>query len=162
MRMAKRLLEDHHRWWPSFLVGAAAGLAAGALLRGRLEPSGEEVGVEGSSRDGWARLRGAWGDAVEGAAEGLTSARQMLAPEPTIDVAELQGILDGTPGSAGCRLRLLSEGIVEVVGSCASEEELDAILDALAAVPGVDVVVNRVWMPDSSGSTEAAGTPPAH
>lgn len=158
-RIEKRLFEDRGPWWHSFLMGAATGVVVGLVLR---HPRGSESDDEDTRGPRWSRLRGAWNDAVDGASEGLSNARQLVSPGPELDEEALEEMLAKTPGSSGCRLRFLSDGIVEVVGSCASEEALTEILDALAAAPGVEVVVNRVWTDDSSSPGGSSGNVPAH
>lgn len=158
-RFEKRFLEERGPWWPSFLMGAATGVVVGLVLR---QPRGSDSTDEGTRGPRWSRLRGAWNDAVEGASEGLSSARHLMSPGPQLDQEALEKILAKTADSSGCRLRVLSDGIVEVVGSCASEEVLSEILDALAAAPGVEVVVNRVWTSDSSSPGGSSGNVPAH
>ena len=73
-----------------------------------------------------------------------------------LDVESLQERLVGMACSTECTVRLLGEGIVEVVGACDSEEDARALLDEVAGQRGVAVVVNRVWTPESSdpGSSE--------
>jgi hypothetical protein len=94
---------------------------------------------------------------VEGASEGIANARARVGRREPLDPVELQERLVGMACSSECRVRLLGEGIVEVVGVCASEEDAQALLDELAAQSGVEVVVNRVWTPASSDPESADG-----
>jgi hypothetical protein len=136
---------------PAFLAGASAGLLAAWLAyRPRLArsvepaagsrlPSGEAQRVAGR----WAET---WGDAMET----LASARErFLRPAPRMDVEVLRSRLAEVPEGRDLEIRELGEGIVEVLGHAEDQEVVQRALDLLAAAPGVDVVVNRVWTPSS-------------
>ena len=135
-------------------MGAAAGLLVGTLARLRSSEASRAAGPgsgDGADEEaGRGRWRDAWDDVLDGAAEGLASARDLVTRREALDAGALQARLDGMACSTECRVRLLGEGIVEVVGSCASEADARALLDELADQPGVEVVVNRVWTPSSS------------
>ena len=147
-------------WWRPFVAGAATGLLAGILLRARGGRDAPPAG--GGAGEGWSRLRDAWDDA----AEGLAAARDRVRPRPILDEHGLGERVAGLACAARCRVRVLGEGIVELVGRCSSDDELRVLLDALAAEPGVEVVVNRVWTPASAGdgaggdADRAEGDPP--
>lgn len=145
-------------WWSPFLAGAAAGLLAAVLLRRGTVPEERSNGRHDREEDARSRWRDAWDAALDGASGGIAAARQLVAAEAVeLDADELQERVAGMACSTACRVRLLGTGIVEVVGSCASDEDARALLDALAAEPGVEVVVNRVWTPTSGGPDDDAG-----
>lgn len=123
------------------LLGALGGYAFSRWLQDRPPPGGA------AGPGAWSR---AWDDAVEGAAAGLQSARHRVRPPPGPDLEALEERLGTIAGSEGCHVRLLERGIVEVVGSAEDEATLQEVLDAVAAEPGVEVVLNRVWTPSSS------------
>ncbi len=91
-----------------------------------------------------------WSPLLAGAALGgiaawlvLRSRRAHARREP--DVAALSERLRERTGADDLRLRSLGQGILELVGSAGEELNVAALLEALAAEPGVSVVVNRVW-----------------
>lgn len=144
-------------WWLTFGAGAAAGLAAGLLLAGRdrirpapdRAPPGEEPpsgrGASGQrSREGWGER--AW----RGAVQGLEQARDLLVGPVAVDLEALRARLGELPSADGVRVRELGEGILEVVGRAPDDAAARALLEAVAAEPGVEVVVNRVWTPSSA------------
>lgn len=69
---------------------------------------------------------------------------------PGPDPEALDRVIAELPAGAGLRTLHLGEGIVEVVGSAASEPAARQVLDAAAEVPGVRAVVNRIWTPSSA------------
>jgi hypothetical protein len=81
-----------------------------------------------------------------------------LEPDPEA----LADALARCPGSDGVAVRTLGNGIVEVVGDAPDDDVVEVILAALADVPGVDAVVNRVWTPSSAspGLPEKKGVAP--
>ena len=118
---------DH---WPLWVAGAVAGvLASWILLRRTALGAGATAGP-------------------------ALAGDRPVPPRPrergaTADLDAISERLHARPGTDDLRVRSLGGGILELVGSAADELDLKAVLDALAAEPGVSVVVNRVWTPGS-------------
>lgn len=127
-------------WWP-FAAGVATGAAmAGAFLAGRR--SGAASALPPLSR--------AW----EGASRRMSAMAETLREPSAFDADAVRSRLDRLPGSEGLRLRVLTDGILEVVGTAPDAERARAILDALSKEPGVRAVVNRVWTPSSAAPAD--------
>lgn len=179
IEFAPRLsVRSRRHWWTTFLTGASAGVVAGLLL-GRLgrgsagngrgprapreTPRGGRLRMgrpadaglpdegEHGERGRVSRFLGeAWSDAWEETLDGLASVRERVLGSPEVDLIGLQLRLDALPGGQEIRVRDLGDGIVEVVGSAPDAESVEALVSILADEPGVDVVVNRVWTPESA------------
>ena len=121
--------------WLAFAAGIAAGLAGGILLGRRTERS-----------PGMPSLARAW----EGASRRMEAMAEGLREPLPVDLEALRARLAALPGGEGLRLRALTEGIVEVVGTAPDAERARAVLDVLSREPGVRAVVNRVWTPSSA------------
>lgn len=121
--------------WLVFAAGVAAGFAGSLLLR-------RHTGTPATLP----RLSRAWEDASR-RLEAMTET--LREPEP-LDLDAVQRTLDGLPGGQGLRLRILTDGILEVVGTASDVEQARRVLDALSREPGVRAVVNRVWTPSSA------------
>jgi len=63
------------------------------------------------------------------------------------DLLALREILRRSPGARRVRPRVLGQGIVELVGPVADRARADELLEAAARVDGVEVVVDRLWVP---------------
>jgi hypothetical protein len=112
--------------WPLWIAGALAGVLASLLL---LRPRASGAGEPRSSATPSARdARGARG--------------HRTAPPDLSAITERMRSREGTQGLS---VRSLGGGILEVVGDAPDELDLPAVLQALAAEPGVSVVVNRAW-----------------
>lgn len=138
--------------WLTFAAGAATGLLVG-LVFGWRRPATTTVDEEASSGTEPPvdrRLR-RWRDrAWEGAVQGLEQARDLVRPPVPVDLEALRARLDRLPSGTDVQVRQLEDGILEVVGTARDGDEVRALLDAAAAEPGVQVVVNRVWTPSSA------------
>lgn len=149
--MASRFIRRGTSWWPPFLAGTAAGLLASVLVRRD----------RGAARDHGPgtldRLAGALDEAMEGVSGGISSARSWVRGREEADPDRLQVRLEQLPCGDDCRVRSLGDGIVEVVGTCGSEEMARELIGAVSAEPGVEVVVNRVWTPSSSAPADPLG-----
>lgn len=144
--------------WSPFLMGTVLGLLAGVVLRRAAGPGDGPARTTGEDDDRWSRWRETWDAAVDGASDRLAAAKSLVAGRPAdLDVEALEGRVSGMACAGACRIRLLGDGIVEVVGDCASEDDARALLDAVAAEPGVEVVVNRVWTSVSGGPVGGTG-----
>jgi hypothetical protein len=132
------------------MVPALTGVAAGFLLgwlfarkpgkvAGRLE--GEGIGWHD-------RLGERMGDGLDAAVGGLREVRARFFDVPPPDPVELEARLALVDDAARIRVAHLGDGIVEVTGS-ASDVAARAAAAAVARVPGVRAVVNRVWTPAS-------------
>jgi uncharacterized membrane protein len=142
---------------PAFLAGASAGLLVAWLASrpraGRsVEPAAGPRLPSGEAQ----RARGRWAETWDDAMETLASARErFLPPAPQMDVEGLRSRLAGLPEGRDLEIRDLGEGIVEVIGHAEDQEVVQRVLDVLAAAPGVNVVVNRVWTPSSLSPGDA-------
>lgn len=91
---------------------------------------------------------------VAGAAVGLVGglfAFRNRTPPPALDPKSLRERIRGLPGGGDVGIRVMGEGIVELVGDAPSAEAARALLDEVRSAPGVEVVVNRLWTPSSRG-----------
>lgn len=152
---------DPIRWWAPFAVGVAVGLAAGVTLGRRRESATPEGGAVRASGTG-SPVRDAGGPvdaddarplrerAWAGAMWGLDQARELMSGSAAPDLVALRRRVAALPGGERVGVRDLGEGIVEVVGSLPDDATARVLLDAVAAEPGVEVVVNRVWTPSSA------------
>jgi len=149
-----------------FLTGASAGLLAGVLVARRRGGGGSGGGAPSprAAREGRTIGEG-WSSALEGAARGLAAARERLGLKPgeatEPDPGALAATLVDRPGAEGVRVRDLGGGIVEVYGTAPGADVVDGILRAVTEVPGVLVVVNRVWTPASRGRPAPSEAPPS-
>lgn len=141
-------------WWMPFLAGAAAGLAAGVVLGGRGRGAGAHPGDDPDAGGGGRAPRAdedPWTErAWTGAVRSLEQARELLSRPVPLDLGALRRRVETLPSGEGVRVRILGDGIVEVVGSAADAAAARALLDAVAEEPGVEIVVNRVWTPSST------------
>lgn len=165
--------------WLPLTVGVAAGWTAAWLLRAR---SGSRVGGGGrgtswrlgvgtgaspasggdhdsETREGrWAHWVQLLEETMDDAVDGLAGLRERLFGHEAPDLSVLEGVIERVPGAHGCRLRPLGDGIVELVGVCDEDEVAERVAAMVGAVPGVRVVVNRVWTPSSSVRIDPPGT----
>ena len=70
-----------------------------------------------------------------------------------INLDALAGRLRSHGGTEHLRVRSLGQGIIELVGNAAGPLDVPTVIKALAEEPGVSVVVNRVWTPESAASS---------
>lgn len=126
-------------WWLSFAAGVAAGLAGGILLGRR--PAGAVPLPD---------FTGAW----KGASRRLEAVAGALREGPAMDLEAIRTRLAGMAGGEGLRLRELTDGILEVVGTAPDAETAREVLAALGREPGVRAVVNRVWTPSSASPAD--------
>ena len=122
------------RDWGPWLVALGGGIAVGWWLGRQTAPAAlvdDEVVAVGM------------------AAEGLRLVdRRLRRPAPVADrrLADALGALDG---ARRLRAHALGAGVVDLTGE-ADAETAEVARAALEAVPGVEVVVNRVWTPASA------------
>ena len=139
MPMIVRARSFTSHWWPQLLMGAVFGagvswLAVRRRARGRADPD------EGARRESNARER-----------PRLRARLKRVHVEP--DLVALTARLREWPGAEKLRMRSFGQGICELVGSAGGELDIAALIRVLAAEPGVNTVVNRVWTPESGGAT---------
>jgi hypothetical protein len=129
------------------MAAAGLGVAVGWWL-GRRSTSGADVADE--LDDGWVER---WGDFVDSAAEAAaTSLRLMerrLRGSPPISDRSLASTLAAIEGGETLRAHALAPGLIDLQGE-AEDEVADAARRALEALPGVEVVLNRIWTPSSA------------
>lgn len=125
------------------LAGLAVGLLAGRLWCDRRDPVAR--GELGDPDESWADR---WGERVDAAVEagsrGLRDLRRRWGSAPPVNLERALAALEGLEGAAGIGVHDLGEGIVELVGEAPADAALAAVA-SVEAVPGVRVVVNRVW-----------------
>lgn len=124
-------------------VGTAVGFFAARWLHARQDPALTEA--LGDPDESWAER---WGErmdaAVEAGTRGFEELRRRWRGLPPVDAVAAAGKLAAVEGAEGVRLHDLGDGIVELVGEAA--EGIDgAAVAAVETVPGVRVVVNRIW-----------------
>lgn len=147
------------RWWYPFAAGAVAGLLTGVWIGhlgrdgdpGRDDASGGNHHAARAARASGEGERLRLAQAWDGAVETLVSAREFMLGSPELDLEALRVRVEGLPGGDGVRLRSLGRGLVELVGNAPDDEVASGLLGAVAAEPGVEVVVNRIWTPSSAG-----------
>ncbi|MBW3533623.1 MAG: hypothetical protein KY453_00175 [Gemmatimonadetes bacterium] len=125
--------------WLAFAAGVAAGVAGGILLSRRPASGGPLP-----------RLTEAW----EGASRRLEAMAGALTDAPSLDLEATRVRLAELAGGGDLRLRELTDGILEVVGTAPDVETARSVLEALSREPGVRAVVNRVWTPSSASPGE--------
>lgn len=136
-------------WLVPALAGAAAGALIGWLLARKPGKVAGQVAAEGIA---WHdRLGERLGDGLDAAAHGLREVRDRFLEVPPPQQVELEARLALVGDAAQVSVAHLGEGIVELTGT-APESAARAAAAAVARVPGVRAVVNRVWTP-------ASGTP---
>lgn len=145
--VVKRGRRRSGRWWASFTLGALAGVVASALLH----RAGRRSGATGATptEERWRRWSRSLDEAFDEAAGGLATVRRRLLGAEELDETSLGERLAGLRCGDRCRVLVLGDGIVEVVGACDSDAVARTLLDAVAEEPGVEVVVNRIWTPAS-------------
>lgn len=127
-------LRSPRLWLPAFVAGATAGVIA--YLRSRHR--------DGSPGASWSRVRHALGGAA-GRFGGWDG-------EPGVGEEGIEGLrerLRALPGGAGVEVREMAEGILEMVGNVATDDQAAALLEEARSAEGVEVVVNRLWTPTS-------------
>lgn len=133
-------------WLLPALAGAAVGTLLGWLLARKPGKVAGQVAAEGIA---WHdRLGERLGDGLDAAAHGLREVRERFLEVPPPQPVELEARLALVHDAAQVRVTHLGEGIVELTGT-APEEAARAAAAAVARVPGVRAVVNRVWTPAS-------------
>lgn len=134
------------------LTGVAAGFVAGWWWGRSSAAAGARGPVDGVADrvdDGWADRWGERVDAAVGrAAEGFRTVGSRWRPAAPLDEASLDAVLAALDGGADLRARILGVGLVELVGDATDDAAATAVT-AVRALPGVRVVVNRVWTPSS-------------
>lgn len=129
------------------LLAGLAGLAAGFLAGRWLARADDPVarGELGDPDDSWADR---WGErmdaAVEAGARGLRDLRRRWAGVPPADLVRAGRLLAAIPDADRVRVHDLGDGIVELVGEAPPPAERAAV-EAVQALPGVRIVVNRIW-----------------
>jgi len=176
LRSALRSSGSSRCVWLPLGVGVAAGWTAAWLLRrgetirngGRLRDASRTTGVESASvgtgdpgahteEGSWAHWVALLEEAIGDAAEGVAGFRERLFGGAPPDLAVLERVIERVPRAHGCRLRPLGDGIVELVGVCDDDAVAERVAAMVGAVPGVRVVVNRVWTPSSSVRIDPSG-----
>ena len=104
----------------------------------------DEAGAAVDQRDVAAR---------EPAVERRTVRRERRSRHTEVDAGALAVRLRALPGTEALRVHSLGQGIVELVGSAAGSLDVPGVIKTLADQPGVSVVVNRVWTPESAAHT---------
>jgi hypothetical protein len=131
----------------SAALGAAAGLFVGWMFARK--PGKVSGSLRGDTIAWHDRLGERFGDGLETAVEGLREIRARFLDDEPPDPTELEARLALVDGAAGIRVRDLGDGIVELTGS-GSDPAARAAAAAVARVPRVHAVVNRVWTPSSA------------
>ncbi|HEX9885215.1 MAG TPA: hypothetical protein VGA70_01945 [Longimicrobiales bacterium] len=147
--ISSRLVNRGSRDLFLFGSGLAMGFVAALGLRGRDRAS--SPAEPKPSTDRFTRVR-------RGAAGAISKARGRAFPGRELDAEALAEALGGLPGADAVAVRVLGEGIVEVVGEASDDGTARDLLAAVAREAGVEVVVNRVWTP-SSASPGLSGVP---
>ena len=134
------------------VAGVVAGFVAGWWW-GRTaatDPGTGQLPADPPIDDGWADRWGERVDAAMGAAAtGFRTVGARWRAPVALDEARLADALAAVGGAGRLRAAVLGDGLVEVVGT-ASDTAATAAVGAVRAVPGVRVVVNRVWTPSSA------------
>ncbi len=63
-----------------------------------------------------------------------------------LNIVALQGRVLNVAGRSGIDVNDLGGGIVELVGESADGAEADALIGAITGAPGVEVVLDRLWV----------------
>lgn len=134
----------------TFIVGAAGGLALGALISGWGSPrEAERLGD---------RIR----DRARGAAARLRPGRLRRLQGEQLELVQLEDdVLDAFLNDEVLRERgidvgAISRGIIELSGSIRTDDEADHAVRIARRVPGVETVVNRMDVEDEARRLESA------
>jgi hypothetical protein len=132
---------------PDWILPAALGAAAGVLVGWMIarRPTSVEGSVEAEALAWRERL----GNGIEAAVESLRDIHARFLQAEPLDALELEARLALVEGAASIRVSDLGDGIVELTGT-ARDEVARSAAGAVARVPGVHAVVNRVWTPSSA------------
>ncbi|MBT8337838.1 MAG: hypothetical protein KJO11_14630 [Gemmatimonadetes bacterium] len=135
------------RDWAPWLVALGAGVAVGWWWGRR---SDSDAALDGDLDDGWVER---WGDrvdtAVEMAGEGLRLMDRRLRGASLLSDRSLADALSGVEGAETLRAHALGPGVIDLTGE-ADDPVAQAARAALEALPGVEVVLNRIWTPSSA------------
>lgn len=136
---------------PGWIVPAALGAAVGVLVGWMLTRKPGKVGasVEGDAIDWRERLGERLGNGIEAAVESLRDIHARFVQAEPPDLLEMEARLALVEGASAIRVHDLGDGIVELTGT-ARDDAARAAAGAVARVPGVHAVVNRVWTPSSA------------
>ncbi len=147
MRVRRGFRRRDDGWVGPALAAAAAGFALGWLAARR---PGKVAGrVEGDTVAWHDRLGERIGDGFDAAAAGLRGVRARFVDDPLPDEVDLEARLALVAGAQDIRVEHLGEGIVELTGT-AADAASRAAASSVARLPGVRVLVNRVWTPSSA------------
>jgi hypothetical protein len=135
---------------PTLFAGASLGaLVTWLVTRARPRAPEQESPAEEAQREARARLS----DALGGAAQVPRAPRERRGEgEGALDLERLRAGVAAIPGCEQVHLRDLGGGIVEALGAAPDPGTVHHVLAALRGVPGVSVVVNRIWTPASAGA----------
>lgn len=75
----------------------------------------------------------------------------------TVDLSALRARLRAA-GAEDVEVRLMAPGIVELVGRVDESPGAERLLDVASRTPGVEIVVNRLWVPPGEVSRPGRST----
>lgn len=143
----RRRTSHPDRWIGAALAGALGGFLVGWLAARR---PGKVAGrIEGDSVAWHDRLGERIGDGFDAAAAGLRGVRARFTDDVLPDEVDLEARLALVANAEAVRVEHLGDGIVELTGT-APDPASRAAAASVARVPGVRVVVNRIWTPTSA------------
>lgn len=149
---AHRSRDRHHRG--ELALALFAGTALGYFVGCWFARTGDPVseGELGDPDESWADR---WGERMDAAVEAGTRSfdewRRRWSRLPPVDAAAARRRLRGVEGAGGIRVHDLGDGIVELVGE-APDGVVDAAVAAMEALPGVRIVVRRIWSTPDRGN----------